>query len=135
MKSSQSIKTKIPLTVEEEDLADRDKYIFDHVLSFEFFKLHRLAMQNFRDSINYYHAWKSDMAKFIVPQVYEFPEFVVWCAANYIPSQRFVIYKNGSVLFVINSQSINEMLNFPLNHESETLDETILTQCFRGIRS
>jgi hypothetical protein len=32
--------------------------------------------------------------------VYEFPEFVVWCISNYIPSKRVVISKDGSILFV-----------------------------------
>jgi hypothetical protein len=135
MESSKSLKTRITLTVEEEDLADKDKDIVDLVLSFDLFKLHQLSMQNFRDLVDHYHAWESDLAKFIVPQVYEFPEFVVWCAVNYIPSQRSVISKNGLVLFVINSESISEMLNLPLNPERETLDEIILSQCFIGLSS
>jgi len=105
MESSKSIKSRKPLTIEEEVLVERDKDVFYSVLSFHSFEIHQLAMQNFRDSVNHYHVWESDLVKCIVPQVYEFPKFVVWCISNYIPSKRVVISKDGSVLFEINSQS------------------------------
>jgi hypothetical protein len=52
------------VTVEEEDLVDRDKDIFDPVLSFDLFEIHQLALQNFRDLVDHYHVWESDLAKF-----------------------------------------------------------------------
>jgi hypothetical protein len=39
------------------------------------------------------------------------------------------------VLIEINPQSISEMLRWPLNPDSETLDETVLAKCFRGLNS
>jgi hypothetical protein len=135
MESSKSTKAKKPLIVEEEDLVDRDKDVFDPILSFDSFEIHQLAIQNFRDLVDHYHAWESDLEKFLVPQVYEFPEFVVWCASNYIPSKRVVISKHGSVLIEINPQSISEMLRWPLNPDSEMLDETVLAKCFRELNS
>jgi hypothetical protein len=56
MESSKSTKPKKPLTVEEEYLVDRDKYIFDPVLSFDLLEIHQLALQNFRDLVHHYHA-------------------------------------------------------------------------------
>jgi hypothetical protein len=64
------------------------------------FELHQLAMQHFRDLIDYYHAWESNLAKFIVPQTYNFPEFIAWCSSNYISSQRSVVSKDGSILLL-----------------------------------
>jgi hypothetical protein len=115
MESSKLAKAKKPLSVEEEDLVDRDKDIFDPILSFDSFELHQKAIQNFRDLVDHYHAWESNLAKFLVPQVYEFPEFMVWCASNYISSKRTIISKIGSVLIEITPQSIYEMLRWPLN--------------------
>jgi len=86
MELSNSIKIKIPLRVEEKDLTDKDIDIFYLVLFFNLFELHQLAMQHFRYLVNFYHAWESDLAKFMVPRVYKFPEFVVWCVVDYIPS-------------------------------------------------
>jgi hypothetical protein len=76
MESSNSTKIRIPLTVEEQYLADRDKYIFDLLLSFDLFELHQLAMQHSRYLVDFYHAWEYDLAKFIVPQTYNFPKFL-----------------------------------------------------------
>jgi hypothetical protein len=135
MESSQSVKTKRPLSIEEEDLVDKDQYIFDLVLSFNLFEIHQLAMQNFRDLVNYYHAWESELAKFIVPQTYYFLEFVTWCVSYYNPSQRSLVSRNGLVLFEVNSQLISKLLKLPLNPESEILDEIVLAQCFRELNS
>jgi hypothetical protein len=121
MELSNSIKIKIPLRVEEKDLTDKDIDIFYLVLFFNLFELHQLAMQHFRYLVNFYHAWESDLAKFIIPQKYNFLEFVTWCMSNYILSQRSFVSKNGSILFVVNSQSISKMLNPPQNPERETL--------------
>jgi hypothetical protein len=57
-------KLKKLLIVEEEYLVDRDKYIFDPILSFDLFEIHQLALQNFRDLVDHYHAWESDLEKF-----------------------------------------------------------------------
>jgi hypothetical protein len=133
MESSKSTKDKKLLTIKEEYLVDRDKYIFDQVLSFDSFEIPQLAIQNFRDLVDHYHSWDSDLEKFLVPQVYEFPNFVVWCASNYIPSKRFFISKHGFVIIEINPQSISKMLRWPLNPYSEMLDETVLAKCFRDL--
>jgi hypothetical protein len=67
-----SIKTKIPLIDEEENLVDREKVSFDPILSFDLFEIHQFAMQNIRYLVNYYHVWEYGLDSFIVPQVYEF---------------------------------------------------------------
>jgi hypothetical protein len=85
MESSKSGKIKIPLTDEEQYLVDRDKYIYDLVLSFDLFEFHQLAMQHFRGLVDFYHAWESNLSKFIIPHTNNFLEFITWCASSYIP--------------------------------------------------
>jgi hypothetical protein len=89
---------------------------------------------NFRDLVDHYHAWESDLAKFLVPQVYDFPEFVAWCTSNYISSKRTVISKDGSVLIEVIPKSITEMLRWPLNLDNEPLNEVVMAKCFRELR-
>jgi hypothetical protein len=98
MESSKSNKAKKPLVVEEEDLVDRDNDVFDPILSFDSFEIHQLTIQNFMDLVDHYHTWEFDLEKFLVPQVYEFPEFVVWCASNYISSKRILFLNMGMCL-------------------------------------
>jgi hypothetical protein len=59
---------------------------------------------------------------------------VVWCASNYIPSKRAIISKDGSVLIELIPQSIVEMLRWPLNPDSEILNEIVLAKCFRELK-
>jgi hypothetical protein len=56
--------------------------------------------------VDHYYAWGSDLTKFMIPQVYQFLEFVVWCDENYIPSKQTVISTSGFVLIEITPQSI-----------------------------
>jgi hypothetical protein len=65
MESSESSKIKRTLNVEEKDLVNRDKDIFDPVLSFDMFELFKLVMHHFIDCIEFYHAWASNLSKFV----------------------------------------------------------------------
>jgi len=135
MESSKSSKIKRLLTIKDQYLVDRDKYIFDYVLSFNLFELHQLAIQHFRGLIDFYHAWESNLMNSSVSETYNFPEFVSLCFSNYILSQRVVVSKNRSVLFMINSQYIYEMLKMPQNPEREMLNERVLAEHFKGLSS
>jgi len=101
MESSKPTKAKKTSTFEEENLVDRDKDIFDLVLLFDSFELYQQATQKFRDLVDHYHAWESNLEKILLPQVYDFYEFMVWCALNYIPSKKTIISKNRSVFIDI----------------------------------
>jgi hypothetical protein len=87
MQSSQISETSKSTNVVEEDLVDKDKDIFDPVLSFDSSELYQQIKEDFSNMVDHYYAWGSDLAKFMIPQVYQFPEFVIWCAENYIPSK------------------------------------------------
>jgi hypothetical protein len=58
---------------------------------------------------------------------------VVWCTSNYIPSKRTIISKNGTVLIELTTQSIAEMLRWPLDPDNETLNEFVLDKYFREL--
>jgi len=55
---------------------------------------------------------------------------MVWCASNCISSKRTIISKIGFVLIEITPQSISDMLRWPLNLDSEILNEIVLAKCF-----
>jgi hypothetical protein len=71
----------------------------------------------------------------MVPQVYYFPEFVVWCIENYFPSKRAIISTIGFVLVELNTQTINEMMRCPLNLDSDPLYELVEDKCFKELES
>jgi hypothetical protein len=85
--------------------------------------------------IYHYYGWEFDLDKFIVPQVYHFPEFVVWCSKNYIPSKRAIISKVGYVLIELNSHTINEMMRWSINPDREPLNELVAAKSFRDLES
>lgn len=87
--------------------------------------------QGFQDLVNHYYACEFDLTKFIVPQVYHFLEFVVWCTENYVSSKRAIISTVGSVLVELNAQTINEMMRCSLNPDSEPLNELVAAKHFR----
>jgi hypothetical protein len=65
--------------------------------------------------------------------VYDFPS--LWPgASNYISSKRTVISKDGFVLIELIPESIVEMLRWPLNPDSEPLNEVVMARCFRELK-
>jgi hypothetical protein len=133
MNPSHSTKVKENVNILEEDLVEKDKDIFYHVLSFDSFELHQQVNHNFRDLVDDYHTWESDLGKFLVPQVYDFSDFVTWCTSNYISSKRTVISKDGFVLIELIPEAITEMLRWPLNPDNEPLNEVVMARCFREL--
>jgi hypothetical protein len=77
MEFFQQSKSNKILNAEEEDLVDKDKDIFDPVLSFDSLDLYNDVMQNCRDLVDHYPVWESNLTKFVVPQVYHFLDLVV----------------------------------------------------------
>jgi hypothetical protein len=134
MESSKSSKFKENMNIVEEDLVDKDKDIFDHAISFELFEFQKQTNQSYRDKVVHYNTWESDLAKFLVPQIYHFQKFVVWCASNYIPSKRAIISATRSLLIELPPQSIVKMMRCPLNHDDEALNEFIYAKLFRELK-
>jgi hypothetical protein len=63
------------------------------------------------------------LSKFIILQTYDFPEFVSWCAKNYLSDKRVMVSKNGSIIFYINVKSITKMLSLPKNLNSKNWNQ------------
>jgi hypothetical protein len=71
-KPSSSKKSRTLSTIEP-DLEDRDCQIFDPITSFDLYELHKLYFDRYNQLHDYFHAWESNLARFIVPQTYNFP--------------------------------------------------------------
>jgi hypothetical protein len=67
MQSSQPTEPKKNMNTIEEYLVRKDRGVFEHVLSFNPFELNQQENHGFRDLVDHYYAWESDLAKFLVP--------------------------------------------------------------------
>ena len=59
-----------------------------------------------------YGIWESTFPVYFLPSVNIFLEIIHLCAKNYEPTQRAIKSPSRSILFHINVDSINQMLNF-----------------------
>ena len=59
-----------------------------------------------------YGIWESNLPRYYLPSVNVFPDIIRLCCANYEPTQKEIMSPNGTVLFYIIPDSINEMLQF-----------------------
>jgi len=73
------------------------------------------------------------LARFIVPLTYNFPEFVHWCALNYVPSSRSILSRIGSFLFEISAESICEMLKVQQITDGQVLNEESLAIIYKEL--
>jgi hypothetical protein len=133
--TSQSSKNKSLISVEEKGFLDNYKYTFDPRLSFDLLELHTTYLQNFSNFVDHYHVWESNLAKFVVPQVYNFPEFISWCVACYVPTKRIIVAKDDSVLCSIDVQSILDMLKLSADSDVEELNITKLNNQYLTLNS
>jgi hypothetical protein len=75
----------------------------------------------------------SNLAQFLVPQVYNFPEFVHWCAERYIASTRSFETKYGTLLFDIKPESISHMLRVFEFNDGQVINEESLAVNFKEL--
>jgi hypothetical protein len=80
-----------------------------------------------------FNVWGSNLAQFLVPQVYNFPEFVHWCAQRYIASMRSLVNKNGTLLFDIRTESISRMLRVSEFNDGQAINEETLAVSFNQL--
>jgi len=59
-----------------------------------------------------YGIWESNLPRYYLPSVNIFPDIIRHCCANYDPVTKVVLSPSQAVLFYINADSINEMLQF-----------------------
>ena len=83
----------------------------------------------------WFHVWESILPLCIVPQVFHFPELVVWCAEHFSHDSNSIVYEQLSQIVInISRESITKMLGlhitgFP-NQNVVTLSKEILVQKF-----
>jgi len=56
-----------------------------------------------KDNSNEFYPWESFLPQFIFPQTHPFPEFLVWYADRYLPSEKNIIAQNSETLFFVTS--------------------------------
>ena len=93
-------------------LADRDYLIEDLVGDRNHLHTFCQLRNSFSNKSDMYGIWESNLLIYFLPSVNIFPEIIHLCAKNYEPSQGAVTSPSGRILFHINPDSINQMLNF-----------------------
>ena len=93
-------------------LVDRDFQIKDMMGLNSHLKTVYQFKSNHRNNTDILGIWQSSMPIYFLPSVNVLPEFIHLFHENYDPTQREILSPDGSVLFYITPQSINEMMNF-----------------------
>ena len=93
-------------------LADRDFQIRDMMGLTTHLKAVGQFKHNHRNNTDVLGIWKSSMPRYYLPEVNVLPDFIHLCHAHYEPTLRAILRPDGSVLFYITPQAINEILNF-----------------------
>lgn len=96
-------------------LADRDFQIQDLMGIKNHLQTFCEIRNNYLNKIDLYGIWESNLPIYYLPSVNVFLDIIRLCCANYEPTQRVVMSPNGTVLFYITPNSINEMLHFKPN--------------------
>ena len=72
-----------------------------------------------------FHIWESSLHLCIVPQVFHFPELVVWCADHFSPYSNSIVSEQLSQIVIkISRESITNMLGL---HDSWFLEKNVTT--------
>ena len=93
-------------------LADRYFLIQDFVGDRNHLHTFRELRDNYLNNNDTYGIWESNLPYYFLPSVNIFPEIICLCAENDDANHRAVKSPSGSILFRINAESINQMLNF-----------------------
>ena len=122
-------------------LVDQHQEVFDPILSCS--NLSDLPIHFFsnpEDLMVWFRVWESSLPLCIVPQVFHFPELVVWCAEKFDPDSRSIVSEQLSQIAInISRESITKMLVLHITRFLEqnvvTLSEEILVQKFTSASS
>ena len=96
-------------------LADRDFQIQDLMGIKDHLQTFCEIRNSYLNNTDLYGIWESNLPIYYLPSVNVFPDIIHLCCANYEPTQIAVMSPNGTVLFYITPDSINEMLHFKPN--------------------
>lgn len=93
-------------------LVDKDHLIRDYANNKDFLQTFKQIRDDYLNGKDTYGIWESNLPHYCLPSVNVFPEVIRLCAENYDVQHRAVKSPSGSILFFINADSINQMLNF-----------------------
>lgn len=98
------------LDIDHLALANRDFQIKYTASPAYLLKLNYQSKDKFLNQNDGIHLWESNFPKYYFPQVHPFKEIIHFCQACYIPNQGAIVTPDQQVLFTINAESINQML-------------------------
>ena len=106
---------------EQSLLVDQHWEVFDPILSCS--NLQDLPMHFFsnpEELMIHFHVWESGLPLCIVPQVFHFPELVVWCAKHFaLDCNSIVLEQLSQIVINVSRESIAKMLGFHISGFSE----------------
>lgn len=97
--------------------------LFYHVLTSKTFPC--IFFSNPNELMICFHVWDSGFPLCIVPQVFHFPELVMWCEEHFSPDSNSVVLEQLSqIVLKISRESIAKMLGL---HNSGFLEQNVIT--------
>ena len=93
-------------------LVDKDCLINDFEGNRNFLKTFTTLREDYKAGVGTDGIWESNLPYYCLPAVNVFPEIIHLCAQNYDQEHRAVNTQLGRILFYINADSINKMLQF-----------------------
>lgn len=107
------------ISQESSPLVDLDYRIYDPSVEFNLLDVYKWCFGKYVEKNDKnIPIWDSNFPKYIVPLIHSAPDFVRLCQSYYLPDQRCIVNKDREVIFYINAESINSMLQ--LNHDPNT---------------
>ena len=91
---------------------DKDCLIDDFEGDRDFLKTFTTLREDHKEGLGTDGMWESNLPYYCLPAVNVFPEIIHLCAQNYDLEHRAVNTPSGRILFYINADSINKMLQF-----------------------
>ena len=74
--------------------------------------------------------WESNLPMYLFPETYHFPEFALKFQAHYLPGQRAIVSLSRETLFTITPETINQILQIPINDSASSFSIEILTELY-----
>jgi hypothetical protein len=101
------------ITSREEALIDMDSYVFDTEITVSPISVSKLnLLDNVGKHIPFLRMTQASITPYFVEVVFPFPEFISWCAEQYLQEERVILNKVGSkVLCEIDSLSLRHTLS------------------------
>jgi hypothetical protein len=93
------------------------------------------SLDNFRNLVDHYHVWESNLENFSIPHVYKFPKFVSRCVSSYTSSKITIVGKYGFVICTVDSKTILDTLKLSTDPDVEELNITKINRQYLSLNS